>query len=121
MTEPFAEGEAPPPPEEGEEPEGEDGPPKGKVFEIPELHRLRALIDQICEATSVVPKDCMTLNADNKIVANKMFNGLDYPAKLESFLHKLSGPGGRYLRFKCSILIANLFLFDLNEVHSIAL
>ena len=103
MTEPFPEGEAPPPPEEGE-----DSPPTGKVFEIPELHRMRALIDQICEATSVVPKGCMTLNADNNIVANKMFSGLDYPAKLESFSHKLSGPGGRYRRLKSSVLVNNL-------------
>lgn len=55
---------------------------------------MRAMIERISSATSVVPKGCLTLDADNSIVTNRMFSGLDYPDKLESFLHKLSGPAG---------------------------
>ena len=65
------------------------------MHEVPELSRIWALVQRISAATSVVPKGCLTLDADNAIVPNRMFSGLDYPDKLESFLHKLTGPAGK--------------------------
>ncbi|GMH38099.1 hypothetical protein BSKO_05983 [Bryopsis sp. KO-2023] len=81
-----------PPPAENEE-ENEENSRK-LVFEITELQRLRAMVDAISSATSVVPKGCETLTADCNIVPNSTFAGVDFPEKLESFIHRQGGPTG---------------------------
>ncbi|KAK9824048.1 hypothetical protein WJX72_007337 [[Myrmecia] bisecta] len=73
--------------------EGEEAPPPN-VTEVSELQRLRHTVDQISEATGVVPKGTQLLNATNSVVPNHMFSGLAYPDKLEGYAHAKDGPDG---------------------------
>jgi len=64
------------------------------VFEFTELQRIKVMIDDIFEATSVVPAGYHVVTADQDIVPNPYFQPLPYPDKLESFLHMRNTPSG---------------------------
>lgn len=52
--------------------EGEEG--AGKLtFVITELQRLRVMVNSIAKATSVLPKGCKVLDAQNRLVTNKLW------------------------------------------------
>jgi len=86
-----------PEPVEGEEPPPEAEPPAPLVFELSELQRLKVMITDISEATSVVPKGYQVITADQRVIPNNFFVPLPYPDKLESFLHEGGGPEGASL------------------------
>eukprot|EP00967_Tisochrysis_lutea_P013243 scaffold14782_cov22-Tisochrysis_lutea.AAC.1 len=104
----------PPPPEEGEE-AGEAPPPV--IVQVPELAVLKHRIDMINDSTGVMPVHllnasrsgrredeasllilwslhAMLPDAHNCIVPNRLFTGLAYPEKLESYMHRTVAPGG---------------------------
>jgi radial spoke head protein 9 len=65
--------------------EGEDAP---KGFVVPELAVLRARVDAINAACGVEPAGSTVTNGQNKVVPNRLFAGLSYPEKLESYVHR---------------------------------
>lgn len=76
--------------------EGEEG--AGKLtFVITELQRLRVMVNSIAKATSVLPKGCKVLDAQNRLVTNKLWEGADYPDKLESYVHRNDLPDAKSL------------------------
>lgn len=77
--------------EDGGEAEGTTG---ALVYTISELQRLRYMIDSINLSTAVIPKGSLVVDAYNKLLPNKLFGGLDYPEKLESYQHRSSLPDG---------------------------
>ncbi|KAF5827522.1 radial spoke protein 9 [Dunaliella salina] len=81
----------PPPPDEGEE-AGE--PPAPVIVQVPELAVLKHRIDTINDSTGVLPVHAMLPDAQNRIVPNRLFTGLAYPEKLESYMHRTVAPGG---------------------------
>mmetsp|Transcript_13836 Transcript_13836/g.34795 ORF Transcript_13836/g.34795 Transcript_13836/m.34795 type:complete len:272 (+) Transcript_13836:113-928(+) len=82
---------APPAPEEGSEPAE---PPAPLVFELGELQRIKVMINDISEATSVMPSGYQVVTADQDIIPNNFWVPLPYPDKLESFYHMRDGPDG---------------------------
>lgn len=83
---------APPAGEEGGE--EEEGGPKGKEYQLPELAVLRTRIDAINAACGVQPLGAFIVNSGNRVVPNRLFPGLSYPEKLESYVHRTVAPGG---------------------------
>jgi len=81
-----------PPPAEGEEAE-----PKKLVFKFKEEARLRAAVEAIAAATSILPAGCMALDAGNKLVPAKLWSGAEHPDKLEAYCHRASLPDGATL------------------------
>ena len=78
---------------------GEAGEEKGPVHEeLTELQRLRAMIDDITEATNLAPVGSAVVNADGAVVANPLFAGVQYPDKLEGYYHIHRGPKGVILQ-----------------------
>ncbi|KAF6265861.1 radial spoke protein 9 [Scenedesmus sp. NREL 46B-D3] len=74
-----------------------DSEDSGK-YVVTEVQRLRTMIDNVNSATAVQPKGYFIANAHNEVVPNRLFSGLDYPDKLESYVHRSSlleeGKGG---------------------------
>lgn len=74
---------------------GEEGEQKAPAHEeLTELQRLRAMIDDITEATNLAPVGSTVVNADGAVVGNPLFAGLQYPDKLEAYYHVHQGPKG---------------------------
>ena len=67
--------------------EGEAPLPPQKRRKISELQRISAMIQGINSLTALVPKGSQLLDAKNTLKPNKLFSGLQYPDKLESYLH----------------------------------
>jgi hypothetical protein len=63
--------------------------------ELTELQRLRAIIDDITEATNLAPVGCMVINADGAVTDNPLFAGVNFPDKLEAYYHAHLGPNGK--------------------------
>lgn len=72
----------------------EAAPVSADVVEMPELYRLRAIVDEIAAMTDLVPSGCEMVTGDGEIVPNPLFPGLEFPDKLESYVHQHSGPKG---------------------------
>lgn len=70
--------------------EGEDAP---KGFVVPELAVLRARVDAINATCGVEPLGSTVTNGQNKVVPNRLFAGLSYPEKLESYVHRPEASG----------------------------
>lgn len=74
-----------------------DGEDNGK-YVVTEVQRLRCIIDSVNSATAVQPKGYFIANAHNQVVPNRLFSGLEYPDKLESYVHRSAaleeGKGG---------------------------
>mmetsp|Transcript_90 Transcript_90/g.138 ORF Transcript_90/g.138 Transcript_90/m.138 type:complete len:272 (-) Transcript_90:413-1228(-) len=81
---------APTPVEEGAEVEA----PKPLIIQVPELALLRQRIDSINASTGIVPVHALLPDAHNRVVPNLLFNGIAYPDKLESFMHRTTSPDG---------------------------
>jgi radial spoke head protein 9 len=79
-----------PPPAEGEEAE----PPKPLVFEISELQLLKFELDSINTSCGIIPTGSTLVDAQNRLVINKLFGGSSFPEKLESYMHRVTVPGG---------------------------
>jgi hypothetical protein len=62
--------------------------------ELTELQRVRAMVDDVTDATNLAPVGSHLINADGSIVPNPLFPGLKYPDKLESYYHQHQGPRG---------------------------
>ena len=45
------------------------------------------MVQGISSLTALVPKGSQVLDAKNTLKPNKLFSGLQYPDKLESYLH----------------------------------
>lgn len=89
---------APAAPPAGEEGGGEEeGAPKGKEYQLPELAVLRTRIDAINAACGVQPLGASIVNGSNRVVPNRLFPGLAFPEKLESYVHRTVAPGGKTL------------------------
>lgn len=82
---------APAAPAEGEERDEMFGK---LVIQVPEVAVLRQRVDSINAACGVVPVNSSQPNAHNRIVPNRLFGGLAYPEKLESYQHRHVAPGG---------------------------
>ena len=67
--------------------EGEAPAAPQKRKKITELQRISAMIQGISTLTALVPKGSQLLDAKNTVKPNKLFAGLQYPDKLESYLH----------------------------------
>lgn len=74
-----------PPPAEGEE--------ASKGFVIPELAVLRQRVDAVNSACGIEPVGSTIINGQNKVVPNRLFAGLSYPEKLESYAHRPEASG----------------------------
>lgn len=93
--EPSDEPEPPPKPAEEEEeaPEGdaeeaeEPPPPEPLRFEITESARIRFMVEVISFSTNVIPKGFYSITSKNELAPNVLFSGLQYPDKLESYIH----------------------------------
>ncbi|GAX85017.1 hypothetical protein CEUSTIGMA_g12438.t1 [Chlamydomonas eustigma] len=85
---------APPAPTEPAEGEEAAEGPKKLVFQIPELAVLRYRLDSINTTCGVIPVNSVLPNAMNRIVSNRMFPGISYPEKLESYTHRNTPPSG---------------------------
>jgi radial spoke head protein 9 len=86
----------PPKQTEEEESSAEEGEQTKQYKEITELQRLRTMIDSINEATNLAPVGSQIVTADDDIVTNPLFPGLDYPDKLEAYFHRHKGPNGAF-------------------------
>ena len=60
---------------------------QGGRVRVTELHRLRAAVDAVTDATAVVPARALMCDAARSVVPNPLFAGVAYPDKLESYLH----------------------------------
>ena len=60
---------------------------QGERVRVTELHRLRAAVDAVTDATAVAPARALVCDAARSVVPNPLFAGVAYPAKLESYLH----------------------------------
>ena len=67
--------------------EGDAPLPPQKRKKITELQRISAIIQGISSLTALVPQGSQLLDAKNTLKPNKLFPGLQYPDKLESYLH----------------------------------
>jgi len=76
---------------------GEDEGPKMLVFQIPELAVLRHRLDTINSTCGVIPVSSLIPNAMSKLVSNRLFTGVSYPDKLESYTHRNVAPGSATL------------------------
>ncbi|KAK9826441.1 hypothetical protein WJX81_006405 [Elliptochloris bilobata] len=70
---------------------------EGGRMRVTELQRLRAAVDAVTGGTAVVPARAFVADARRDLVANPLFAGVPYPAKLESYLHAQGGPDGESL------------------------
>ena len=70
--------------------EGEDAP---KGFVIPELAVLRQRVDAVNASCGVEPVGSTIINGQNKVVPNRLFAGLSFPEKLESYAHRPEASG----------------------------
>jgi len=65
---------------------------------VTELQRLRAAVDAVHAAAAVVPARAYVADARAQLVANPLFAGVPYPAKLESYLHAQARPPAAHPR-----------------------
>lgn len=87
----------PPKPAEDDEPAAEDdAAPRPQHKEVTELQRLRSMIEDIADATTLAPVGAHVVNADDCIITNPLFPGLEYPDKLEAYYHQHRGPGSAH-------------------------
>lgn len=75
-------------------PEDAEGGPRKLTFQIPELAVLRYRIDSINASCGIIPVNSVQPNAQSRIVVNRLFPGLAFPEKLESYTHRTTPPGG---------------------------
>lgn len=68
----------------------EEEPADASNETVSEVQRLRYMIDSINASAAVLPKGSCIANAHNNVVPNPLFGGLDYPDKLESYVHRSS-------------------------------
>lgn len=73
---------------DGQDPEGDQELEDQTTAKVSELQRLRYMIEVINLGTAVMPCGTMVPDAYNKLVPNKLFSGIDYPHKLESYQHR---------------------------------
>ena len=71
---------------------GDEGAPRAEHKAITELQRLRTMIEDIAASTTLAPVGSQVVNADDCIIANPLFPGLEYPDKLEAYYHQHRGP-----------------------------
>lgn len=67
------------------------------MTEVSELQRLAELVASITADTNVAPVGAFKETSNNTFAVNRMFEGLQYPGKLESYYHMQKGPGSEPL------------------------
>ena len=84
--------------EEAAPAEAEAAEPEIDTYEVSELDRLCATAEALVGAVGdVAPAGAMVLNATENFAMNKLFSGVTYPDKLESYVHLAGGPDGASL------------------------
>lgn len=75
--------------EEEAEAEEEEAPPKSRLRQISEAVRVACIVETINQDTAVVPRGAFLLNAQENVVKNRAFEGLDTAeaGKLRNYLH----------------------------------